>query len=69
MLRIQFMQWWFTLSDPDMEEAFFNTPLLHEFAQLDEFSRLPDETTIQRFRNPLGEHKLVGKFWPSSKGF
>ena len=52
-----------------MEEAFFDTPLLHEFAQLDEFSRLPDETTIQRFRNPLGEHKLVGKFWPSSKGF
>ena len=42
MLRIHFMQQWFTLSDPDMEEAFFDTPLYREFAQLDEFARLPD---------------------------
>ena len=41
MLRIHFMQQWFTLSDPGMEEAFFDTPLLREFAQLDEFARLP----------------------------
>ena len=27
MLRIHFMQQWFTLSDPAMEEAFFDTPL------------------------------------------
>jgi len=25
---------WFTLSDPGMEEAFFDTPLCREFAQL-----------------------------------
>ena len=34
MLRIHFLQLWFTLSDPAMEEAFFDTPLYREFAQL-----------------------------------
>ena len=59
MLRIHFMQQWFTLSDPGMEEAFFDTPLYREFAQLDEFGRLPDESTILRFRRLLEEHKLA----------
>ena len=58
MLRIHFMQQWFTLSDPGMEEAFFDTPLYREFAQLDEFTRLPDESTILRFRHRLEKHKL-----------
>ena len=59
MLRIHFMQQWFTLSDPGMEEAFFDTPLLREFAQLDELARLPDETTILRFRHRLEKHQLA----------
>jgi IS5 family transposase len=59
MLRIHFMQQWFTLSDPAMEEAFFDTPLCREFAQLEEFARLPDESTILRFRHRLEKHKLA----------
>ena len=59
MLRIHFMQQWFTLSDPGMEEAFFDTPLYREFAQLQEFGRLPDESTILRFRHRLEKHKLA----------
>jgi IS5 family transposase len=59
MLRIHFMQQWFTLSDPGMEEAFFDTPLYREFAQLEEFARLPDESTILRFRHRLEKHKLA----------
>ena len=59
MLRIHFMQQWFTLSDPAMEEAFFDTPLYREFARLDEFARLPDESTILRFRHRLEKHKLA----------
>ena len=59
MLRIHFMQQWFTLSDPAMEEAFFDTPLYREFAQLEEFARLPDESTILRFRHRLEKHKLA----------
>ena len=59
MLRTHFLQQWFTLSDPAMEEAFFDTPLYREFAQLAEFARLPDESTILRFRHRLERHKLA----------
>jgi IS5 family transposase len=34
MLRIHFMQQWFTVSDPAMEEALHDVPLFREFAQL-----------------------------------
>ena len=61
MLRVYFMQQWFTLSDPAMEEAFFDTPLYREFAQLEELSRLPDESTVLRFRHRLEKHKLTEK--------
>ena len=60
MLRVHFMQQWFTLSDPAMEEALHDTPVLREFAGLDNWtSRLPDETTILRFRHLLEKHKLA----------
>ena len=59
MLRTHFMQQWFTLSDPAMEEAFFDVPMYREFAQLPEFERLPDESTILQFRHRLEEHKLA----------
>lgn len=42
-----------------MEEAFFDTPLYREFAQLPELSRLPDESTILRFRHRLEKYKLT----------
>ena len=59
MLRVHFMQQWFTLSDPAMEETFLDTPPYREFAQLQEFGRLPDESTIVRFRHRLETHKLA----------
>ena len=52
------MQQWFTLSNPGMEEAFFDTPLYREYAHLEEYSRLPYEGTILRFRHRLEKHKL-----------
>ena len=58
MLRIHLMQQWFTLSDPAMEEALHDIALFREFAGLDWDSRLPDETTILRFRRLLEKHKL-----------
>ena len=61
MLRIHFMQQWFGLSDLAMEEALFDVPLYREFAGLDNGNvRLPDETTILRFRHLLETHKLAG---------
>jgi transposase, IS5 family len=59
MLRVHFMQQWFTLSDRAMEDAFFDTPLYREFAQLEELGRVPDESTILRFRHRLEKHKLA----------
>ena len=53
------MQQWFTLSDPAMEEVFFDVPLYREFAKLDAHGGLPDESTILRFRRRLEEHKLA----------
>jgi IS5 family transposase len=59
MLRIDFMQQWFTLSDSAMEEALHDVPLFREFAQLGWDQRFPDETTILRFRHLLEKHKLA----------
>ena len=59
MLRIHFMQQWFGLSDPAMEEALHDVPLYCQFARLDPgMSRLPDESTILRFCHLLEEHDL-----------
>ena len=58
MLRIHFMQQWFTLSDPAMEEALHGMPLFREFAGLGWDTRMPDESTILRFRHLLERHKL-----------
>jgi IS5 family transposase len=53
------LQQWFGLSDPAMEEALHDTPLYCEFAHLDAgMARLPDETTILRFRHLLEENNL-----------
>jgi len=59
MLRLHFLQQWFKLSDLGMEEALFDTPLYRDFAQLDAHGRLPDESTILRFRHRLERHKLA----------
>jgi IS5 family transposase len=62
MLRIHFMQQWFTLSDPAMEEALHDVPLFREFTALDNWNmRLPDESTILRFRHLLEKHELAAQ--------
>jgi len=59
MLRIHFMQQWFGLSDPAMEEALHDVPLYCQFAGLDAgMGRLPDESTILRFRHLLERNNL-----------
>lgn len=62
LLRIHFLQQWFGLSDPAMEEALYDVPLYRQFAGLDLGSRgVPDESTLLRFRHLLEEHKLAAK--------
>jgi len=60
MLRIHYLQQWFALSDPTMEEALHDMPVFREFAKLPEgAAHLPDETTILRFRHLLERHDLA----------
>ena len=59
MLRIHFLQQWFNLSDPAMEEALYDMALFREFVGLDAGEdSLPDESTILRFRHLLEAHSL-----------
>ena len=62
MLRTYFLQQWFGFSDPGMEEAFYDSPVLQRFAGVDlGVAAAPDETTILRFRHLLEQHELCGE--------
>jgi IS5 family transposase len=59
MLRTYFLQQWFNLSDPGVEEALYESGALRRFAGVDlGVAPAPDETTICRFRHLLEKHSL-----------
>jgi transposase, IS5 family len=59
MLRIYFLQQWFNLSDPAMEEALYDSAVMREFVGIDLGREpVPDETTMCKFRHLLEEHSL-----------
>lgn len=60
MLRIYFVQQWFDLSDPAAEDAIYDSESIRRFVgvELGE-DRVPDETTILRFRHLLEKHDLT----------
>ena len=60
MLRIYFMQQWFNLSDPAMEDALYDSNSMRRFALIElADDDVPDESTILRFRHLLEKHKLT----------
>ncbi len=59
MLRIHCLQLWWNLSDPAMEEELHERPLYRRFVGLEGAARMPDETTILRFRHLLEKHELA----------
>jgi IS5 family transposase len=62
MLRTYFMQQWFNLSDPGVEEAFYESATLRRFAGVDlGVAPAPDETTVLRFRHLLERYDLGGE--------
>ena len=62
MLRIYFLQHWFSLSDPGAEDALYESPALRGFARVDlGRAAAPDETTILNFRHLLEAHDLCGE--------
>src|SRR5262249_697249 len=59
MLRIYFLQQWFNLEDPAVEEALYDSATLRQFARIDlGAAPVPDETTVCKFRHLLEEHNL-----------
>jgi IS5 family transposase len=59
MLRIHFLQHWFNLSDPAVEEALYESSSMREFVGIDlGHERVPDETTVCKFRHLLEHHEL-----------
>jgi transposase, IS5 family len=61
MLRVYFLQQWFNLSDPGVEDALYESLALRRFAGVDlGRAPAPDETTVLRFRHLLEEHELCG---------
>jgi len=59
MLRIYFLQQWFNLSDPAVEEALYDSRALCGFVGIDLGREpVPDETTVWRFRHLLETHDL-----------
>src|SRR6267142_957885 len=61
MLRTYFVQRWFNLSDPGVEEALYESAALRRFVGVAlGMAPAPDETTICRFRHLLEKHDLGG---------
>ena len=62
MRRLYFLQQWFNLSDPAVEEALYDSAVMRQFAGIDLGREpVPDETTVCKFRHLLEEHQLGGE--------
>lgn len=70
MLRIYFMQQWYGLSDPGMEDALYDSESMRRFADIDiEADVIPDETTILNFRHLLERHNLTKKIFEETRRY
>ena len=70
MLRIYFMQKWFGLSDPAMEDALCDTEPIRRFAGIElGADPVPDETTILKFRHLLEKHDLAARLFEATCGY
>ena len=64
MLRIHFLQHWFNLSDPAVEEALYDSRAMRNFVGIDLGREpAPDETTVCKFRHLLEAHNLGGQLF------
>lgn len=64
MLRIYFVQQWFNLSDPAVEEALYDSRAMRGFVGVDLGREpVPDETTVCKFRHLLEAHDLGARLF------
>jgi IS5 family transposase len=69
MLRIYFLQQSFNLSDPQAEDAIYDSESMRRFARVELGDEVvPDETTILRFRHLLEQHGLTQAIFNSITG-
>jgi IS5 family transposase len=69
MLRIYFLQQWFDLSDPQAEDAIYDSESMRRFVGVDlAEDTVPDETTILRFRHLLEKHHLTEAMFQEING-
>jgi IS5 family transposase len=69
MLRIYFLQQWFNLSDPQAEDAIYDSESMRRFARVElGHDVVPDETTILRFRHLLEQHRLTATMFEAING-
>jgi IS5 family transposase len=69
MLRIYFLQQWFSLSDPAAEEALYDSEAMRRFVGVElGDDALPDETTILHFRHLLERHQLTAQVFEAVRG-
>lgn len=70
MLRIYFLQQWYGLSDPGMEDALYDIESMRRFAGIDLASDpVPDESTILNFRHYLEQYHLTEKIFEMTKQY
>jgi IS5 family transposase len=68
MLRIYFLQQWFNLSDPQAEDAIYDSESMRRFARVElGDDKVPDESTILRFRHRLEKHGLTEAIFEAVK--
>jgi len=60
MLRLYFLQQWFNLSDPGMEEAVYDSQAMRRFVGIDlGHGAVPDETMVCHFCHLLEAPDLI----------
>jgi IS5 family transposase len=70
MLRMYFLQQWFNLSDPAVEEALYESLSMRHFVAIDLGREpVPDETTMCKFRHLLERHGLGAKIFARVNGY
>ncbi|EDT37994.1 hypothetical protein BamMEX5DRAFT_6232 [Burkholderia ambifaria MEX-5] len=64
MLRIYFLQQWYSLSDEGLDDALYDSIAMRAFAGIDlAVENVPDATTLLKFRRLLLEHDLTRKLF------
>ena len=63
MLRMYFLQIWFCLSDEMTEDSIYDSYSMRRFMGLSFEQRVPDATTLLKFRHLLEEHHLGEKIF------